>query len=29
MIVSGGLGCSKVPMRLGMPPEIVQIGLGA
>jgi uncharacterized protein len=29
MIVSGGLGCSKVPMRLGVPPEIVRIALGA
>lgn len=29
MIVSGGLGCSKVPMRLGMPPEILHIRLGA
>jgi predicted MPP superfamily phosphohydrolase len=29
MIVSGGLGTSIVPMRLGVPPEIVQIQLGA
>jgi len=29
MIVSGGLGCSKVPLRLGVPPEIVRIQLGA
>jgi predicted MPP superfamily phosphohydrolase len=29
MIVSGGLGCSKVPLRLGMPPEIVRVTLGA
>ena len=29
MIVSGGLGCSKVPLRLGVPPEIVRIRLGA
>jgi predicted MPP superfamily phosphohydrolase len=29
MIVSGGLGCSKVPLRLGVPPEIVRITLGA
>jgi predicted MPP superfamily phosphohydrolase len=29
MIVSGGLGCSKVPLRLGVPPEIVRIDLGA
>jgi predicted MPP superfamily phosphohydrolase len=28
MIVSGGLGCSKVPLRFGVPPEIVQIELG-
>jgi predicted MPP superfamily phosphohydrolase len=28
MIVSGGLGCSKVPLRLGVPPEIVQVTLG-
>ncbi len=29
MIVSGGLGCSKLPLRLGMPPEIVRIELSA
>lgn len=29
LIVSGGLGCSKVPMRLGVPPEVVRITLGA
>ncbi len=29
MIVSGGLGTSIIPARLGMPPEIVQITLGA
>ena len=28
MIVSGGLGCSKVPLRLNMPPEIVRVTLG-
>jgi predicted MPP superfamily phosphohydrolase len=28
MIVSGGLGCSNVPVRLGVPPEIVRIELG-
>jgi predicted MPP superfamily phosphohydrolase len=28
MIVSGGLGCSGVPLRLGVPPEIVQVRLG-
>jgi uncharacterized protein len=29
MIVSGGLGCSNVPMRLGVPPEVVRVQLGA
>lgn len=29
MIVSGGLGCSGVPLRLGVPPELVRITLGA
>ena len=29
MIVSGGLGTSILPLRLGVPPEIVQIELGA
>ena len=29
MIVSGGLGCSAVPLRLGVPPEIVRVTLGA
>jgi predicted MPP superfamily phosphohydrolase len=29
MIVSGGLGTSIVPMRLGVPPEIVRVTLGA
>jgi hypothetical protein len=28
LIVSGGLGCSGVPLRLGVPPEIVRIDLG-
>jgi predicted MPP superfamily phosphohydrolase len=28
LIVSGGLGCSIVPLRLGAPPEIVMITLG-
>lgn len=28
MIVSGGLGCSKLPLRFGVPPEIVVIDLG-
>lgn len=29
LIVSAGLGCSYMPLRLGAPPEIVQIELGA
>jgi uncharacterized protein len=29
LIVSGGLGCSIVPMRVGMPPEITVVSLGA
>jgi predicted MPP superfamily phosphohydrolase len=29
MIVSGGLGTSFVPMRLGVPPEILRVELGA
>ena len=29
MIVSGGLGTSIIPARLGVPPEIVQVELGA
>jgi predicted MPP superfamily phosphohydrolase len=29
MIVSGGIGTSQVPLRLGMPPEIVRVTLGA
>lgn len=29
LIVSGGLGTSIVPMRLGMPPEILRVTLGA
>lgn len=29
MIVSGGLGTSKVPLRLGVPPEIVRVELTA
>jgi predicted MPP superfamily phosphohydrolase len=28
LIVSGGLGCSSLPVRLGSPPEIVMIELG-
>jgi predicted MPP superfamily phosphohydrolase len=29
MIVSGGLGTSFIPVRLGVPPEIVRVDLGA
>lgn len=29
LIVSGGLGTSTVPVRLGVPPEIVQVEIGA
>lgn len=29
MIVSGGLGCSMLPVRLGVPPEIVLVRLGS
>lgn len=29
MIVSGGIGCSILPVRLGMPPEIVLLDVGA
>ena len=28
LIVSGGLGCSRLPIRFGVPPEIVVIDLG-
>jgi len=28
VVVSGGLGCSLMPFRLGVPPEIVQVTLG-
>ena len=28
LVVSGGLGCSIIPIRLGMPPEIVVLELG-
>jgi predicted MPP superfamily phosphohydrolase len=28
LVVSGGLGCSMLPVRLGMPPEIVLLELG-
>lgn len=29
LIVSGGLGCSGMPVRIGVPPEIVLVELGA
>ena len=29
MIVSGGLGTSFAPVRLGVPPEVVQMEIGA
>ena len=29
LVVSGGLGCSGMPVRLGVPPEIVLLELGA
>jgi uncharacterized protein len=29
VIVSGGLGCSMMPFRLGVPPEVVLVTLGA
>ena len=29
MIISGGLGTSFVPVRIGVPPEIVHIEIGA
>lgn len=28
LIVSGGLGCSRMPIRIGIPPEVVLIELG-
>ena len=28
LIVSGGLGCSMIPVRFGVPPEVVVIDLG-
>ena len=28
MIVSGGLGVSSIPVRIGVPPEIVRVELG-
>jgi hypothetical protein len=29
LIVSGGLGCSILPLRLGVPPEVVLVTLRA
>jgi uncharacterized protein len=29
LIVSGGLGCSILPVRFGVPPEVVLVELGA
>jgi uncharacterized protein len=29
LVVSGGLGCSGVPMRVGIPPEITVVSVGA
>jgi predicted MPP superfamily phosphohydrolase len=29
LIVSGGIGCSGLPVRFGSPPEIVVVDLGA
>jgi hypothetical protein len=29
IVVSGGLGCSIVPFRLGVPPEIVLVTMGS
>lgn len=29
VVVSGGLGCSFLPFRLGVPPEIVLVTVGA
>jgi predicted MPP superfamily phosphohydrolase len=29
VVVSGGLGCSILPFRLGVPPEVVLVTLGA
>ena len=28
VVVSGGLGCTALPVRIGMPPEIVLVTLG-
>jgi predicted MPP superfamily phosphohydrolase len=29
LVVSGGLGCSIMPVRVGVPPEITVVSLGA
>jgi predicted MPP superfamily phosphohydrolase len=29
LIISGGLGCSILPVRIGMPPEIVMVDVTA
>jgi predicted MPP superfamily phosphohydrolase len=29
LVVSGGLGCSILPVRLGVPPEIVMVDVAA
>ena len=29
VVISGGLGCSIVPFRMGVPPEIVMVTLGS
>ena len=29
LIISGGLGCSILPVRIGMPPEIVMVDVGS
>jgi predicted MPP superfamily phosphohydrolase len=28
MVVSGGIGTSAVPLRIGVPPEIVRVRIG-
>jgi len=29
LVVSGGLGCSTLPIRFGVPPEVVLLEIGA
>jgi hypothetical protein len=29
LVVSGGLGCSILPVRIGVPPEVVVVDVGA